>query len=353
MKKIFTFLFLFSLAITSYSQTESEKQEAYDTAVKALELMDDGEIDKSIELLEKSCKLDPERIDYPYEIGYAYYLKEDYSKAIKVFEKAVKMKNCNDRIYQMLGNAYDMNEQRNKAIKAYEKGLSKFPNSGKLYLELGNVSQNDLNKALEFYEKGIEVDPTFSSNYYWLAKIFCNSTDEELWGMIYGELFINIERGSERTKEISKLLFDTYFSEIQFPNDTSMTVSFCKTAVIYNNKKIKIPFGLVYEPSLMVAINEQEINLASLNRIRKGFIEFYFDRKFNKSHPNILFDWHKFLIENEKFEYYNYWLLMQGAGDEFNNWHNQNNEAFDKFISWFSENPMLIDKKHTFHRYDY
>ena len=95
------------------------------------------------------------------------------------------------------------------------------------------------------------------------------------------------------------------------------------------------------------------ITLESLNKIRTEYINFYFDRKFNKSHPNIVFDWHKTLIKDDKFECYNYWLLMQGAPDEFNVWYESNKERFDSFINWFSENPMLIDEKNTFHRFDY
>lgn len=352
MREFTTILIITFISFSSFSQSKEDKQKAYDNAVEAIKLMDNGEIDRSIQLLEESCKLAPEDINYPYEIGYAYYLKENYSKSAEYFEKVIGMKGANDQSYQMLGNAYDMAGLQSKAIETYNKGLKEFPKSGKLYLELGNMQRKDLTKALEFYEKGIEVDPTFSSNYYWASKIFCNST-EELWGMLYGELFMNIERGSKRTEEISKLLFDTYFSEIQFPNDTMMTVSFCQTPVINANKKLKMPFGLVYEPSLMVAISEREITLSSLNRIRANFISFYYERNFNKSHPNILFEWHKSLIDNGNFECYNYWILMQGDLDEFGDWYEKNNDKFQEFLNWFSDNPMTIDKKHTFHRNDY
>ncbi len=229
-----------------------------------------------------------------------------------------------------------------------------YPNSGRLYLEIGNVHQDDWNKALEYYEQGIRVDPAFSSNYYWLAKIFCSS-NQEIWGMLYGEIFMNIERGSKRTEEISQLLFDTYKKEIQFTSDTSMTVSFCENiTIISDSKKNELPFPMIYETGLILSIAiPDSITLESLNKIRTKFINYYFDEKFNKSQPNIVFDWHKELIKQEKFECYNYWLLMQGAPEEFNDWHKNNTERFDNFINWFSENPMSIDNKNKFHRLDY
>lgn len=57
-------------------------------------------------------------------------------------------------------------------------------------------------KAPPNYEKGIEVDPGFDSNYHQEARIYLNST-EEVWRMIYGELFMYIDRNTARTAEIS------------------------------------------------------------------------------------------------------------------------------------------------------
>lgn len=355
MRKITAILILTSLTLLSFAQSKDDKQKAYDKAIEAIKLMDSGEVDKSIKLLEKSCKLDPENMNYPYELGYAYYLKEDYAKSIEYYEIVISMKDVNDRSFQMLGNAYDMNGQREKAIETYNLGLEKFPESGRLYLELGVMyHENDWNKALEFHEKGIEFAPTFSSNYYWASKIFCNS-DEEIWGVLYGEMFLNIERGSKRTEEISKLLFDTYFSEIQFQTDTAFSVSFSKNGMVnMEEKNPQLPYGVgVFEPCLMFAcLGEDTITIESLNRIRTKFISFYYDKEFVKKYPNILFDWHKSLIKDGHFECYNYWLFMKGS-NEFNDWHATNEEKFNEFINWFSENPMPIDEKHTFHRKDY
>ena len=352
MKKLFTTLLSLFLAVACFAQTDSDKQKAYDQALEAIKLMDSGEIDQSIRILEESSRLDPSNINYPYETAYAYYLKKDYAKAVEYFGKVILMDGVTDQCYQMLGNAYDMNGQPEKAITTYQLGLEEFPNSGMLYLELGNMHQGDWSKALEFYERGIELDPTFPSNYYWATRIFCSS-NEELWGMIYGELFMNLERGTKRTEEISKILFDTYLSEIQFTSDTSVSLSFYKNATIQPDREQVIPFGLVYEPTLMMAVTEDEITLESLNRIRKNFITLYFEKGFNETHPNILFDWHKALIDSGYLECYNYWILMHGAPDEFRHWHQTNAENFDAFIEWFTENPMAIGEKQKFHRSDY
>ena len=113
---------------------------------------------------------------------------------------------------------------------------------------MGNVhwGKEEYGKALSYYEKGIEVDPKFSSNYYRATLIYCGSS-EKLWGLIYGEVFMNIERNSKRTAEISKLLYDTYKKEIKITDETSMTCSFCQQMTmdvnsISDSKNFKLPF---------------------------------------------------------------------------------------------------------------
>ncbi|WP_172826964.1 tetratricopeptide repeat protein [Flammeovirga sp. SJP92] len=354
MKRFILLTGLVLIGISGFCQTKSEKQEAYNKAKQAVELMDNGNYDMSIQLLEEATKLDPTNFIYPYEIGYALILKKKYKKATKYFEKVVKMEGSDDQSYQMLGNAYSMGGNKEKAIDAYNRGLKKYPNSGRLYLEIGNVHQDDWNKALEYYEKGVQVDPTYPSNYYWLAKIFCNST-EEIWGMFYGEMFMNIERNSKRTEEISQLLFDTYKSEIQFTSDTTKSVSFSQNNVIdITAKKPTLPYSMIYETGLMIAVSDvNSITLKTLHKIRSQHTNFYFDQKFNDSYPNVVFDWHKTLIQKEMFECYNYWLMMKGAPDEFDEWIGTNQEKFESFINWFSENPMPIDNEKSFHRLNF
>lgn len=325
--KTTVFLLLMAIVQISFGQS-TNKEKAHAKGTEAVNLMDNGEIEKSIKLLEEAKKLDPENIDYPYEIAYAQYLKKDYKAAIKILEPLTKHKDVNEIIYQLLGNSYSMDSQSKKAINTYENGIKKFPNSGKLYLERGNMEMlaKEYGKALEFYEKGIEVNPKFPSNYFWVTKIYCSST-EEVWGMIYGEIFMNLERNSKRTAEISKLLFDTYKSEIKFSSDTSFSVSFSKNASINLNDLsnpgvFKLPFGLgAYEPTLMLSmLSVKEINLSTLHKIRSAFVDNYFSNGNNKVYPNILFEYQKLVKEAGHFEAYNHWILMKGDEEAFGEW---------------------------------
>ncbi len=352
---------LMFMIIGQFTYGQSDKDKAFEKGRAAIELMDNGKIDESIKLLEEAQNLDPERFDYPYELAYAYYLKEDYKGAIKILEKNIGHKDVNERLYQLLGNSYDMIGKTEKAFEAYDKGLEKFPNSGMIYLEKGNVywGKKEYGKALPFYEKGIEVDPKFPSNYYRATLIYCGST-EEVWGMIYGEIFMNLERNSKRTVEISKLLFDTYKSQIKFTSDTSFSVSFSKNASInitdlQDPSKMKLPFGIgVYEPTLMMSmINEKSIDLNSLDRIRTNFVETYFKNGNDKKYPNILFDYQDKVLKAGHLEAYNHWILMKGDEDAFGKWHSSNTEKWDNFVKWFTDNGLVLDDVNKFYSGQY
>ncbi len=362
MKKIFIAILVLSLSLNSFSQTKGDKVKAREIALEAIRKMDNGEIDKSIEMLEESKKMDPKNYNYPYEIGYAYYLKKDYKNAILTLKKVIKYKENNDQCFTLLGNIYDIDKQPKKAIQIYKKGLQKFPNSGRLYFEMGNVQEvlKEYDNALESWENGISVLPSYPSNYHTASIYYCKYTTEKIWGVLYGELFVNIERGSKKTEEMSKLIFDTYKSSITIKSKNEAEVSFSKSMQLIlpkKEKKLKIPFSMFYEASMIIGVttelDESELGIKSFNNIRASFINNWYENKRNIEYPNILFDWHKKLIDLGYFEAYNYWLFMKGNEVEFDNWNAQNKELFDKFIDWFSENPLSIDKKNNFHRFQY
>ncbi len=353
-------LFIF-LIVGQIVYGQSNQDKALEKGNQAMKLEDDGKFDEAIKLLEEAQKLDPERLSYPYELGYAYYAQKDYKKAIRYLEGILTHPKVYDQVFQLLGNAYDDMGNHEKAFETYDAGLKLFPKSGKLYLEKGNVywQKKEYGKALEFYEQGIEADPKFPSNYYRAARVYCSST-EEVWGMIYGEIFMNLERNTERTAEISQLLFDTYKSEIKFTSDTSFSISFSQNATINVNDlkdpgKMKLPYGLgVYEPTILFSmIAFKAIDMNSLDELRSNFVDNYYKNGHDKTYPNILFSYQKQLKEAGHMEAYNHWILMKGDEDAFNKWQATNKEKWGAFVKWFGENKIQIDDTHKFYSGQY
>lgn len=355
--------------MSAMGQTNAEK--AREKVAEAVKIMDSGKPAASIPVLEEAQKLDPDNIDIPYEIAYATYMMEDYKGARDMLKKLTRRDGAGPNVYQLLGNSYDLLEEPKKAISTYDDGLKLFPEAGNLYLERGvmEMKTKDYEKALQFFEKGIEMAPMFASNYYWAARIFCTSTQVEVWGMMYGEIFMNLERNTARTAHISKLLFDTYKSEITFPNDTSVSVSFCKKTSVTISlsanaspeelakqlSNIKLPFGTtMYEPALSVAmVGDRTIDLASLNRIRTRFLDVYEQMGFQKKAPVVLFDFQREAREAGHLEAYNYWILSEGDKVAFNHWKLANDDKWIRFVDWFGEHQIQITADNKFNMAKY
>lgn len=343
-------LFILAISINTIGQ---RNEIAWNKAKEAIKLMDDGKIDESILLLEECQKIDNTDYTYPYEIAFAYIKKKDYENAIKILETTKKYKNVNSQIYQMSGNCYSYLGNSESAIKEYEEGMKKFPNAGNLHLEKGNIflDKEKYNEAILNYENGIKVDPMFASNYYRLALLYLNSNDK-LSGIIYGEIFMNLERTTKRTTEISKLLYETYKKSIIF-NGNETKIEFCEVILDARNVKnndIEMPFCGVFGSNFILSImNQIEINLQTLSEIRTEFINNYFKKDFAK-YPNVLFEYHKLMLDKNIFDSYNKYIFQLGAQTEFADWKEKNKVDYDKFVDWYTTktNYLIVNDKNRF-----
>lgn len=355
MKKLILIFIISGIIFQSFSQSNEEK--AINIKKQAIELMDNGKIEESLKLLNQAQELDPENINIPYEIAFAYQLAKDYDKSIEIAKKLLKHKDVKYEIYQIIGNNYDMKGDREKAIKYYDKGLKKFPNSGPLYLEKGIViaSQEKWFEALDVWEAGIIADPTHASNYYYATQVLAQ-TEERIWAIYYGELFLNLESNTDRSLQISKILYDTY--KVCLPIEKSKwSLNFSHKAtniVLGSLKDLKFSFETVHNLAMEKGYKgiEPEFTIKNLIKIRKQFLtkwnEDYADR-----YPNLIFDYHNYLINANMFEPYNYWLLNNGSIEEFEIWKENSGERFNNFVAWFKENKMTINVKNKTNRYSY
>lgn len=362
------FIICFLAISTATAQTKTEQAAA--KAEEAYKLMQDGKFTASVILLEDAARLDPESIVYPYEMALARYQMKDYNGALSILKKLTKNKHCDAYVYHLLGNTYDDMGKPEKAIDTYDKGIALFPAGGMLYLERGimEMKKEQYDNALKYFENGILAAPMYPSNYYRAAQLFLDS-DQEVWGMIYGEIFMNLERGTKRTEEMSRQLYYTYKGEIKFTSDTSWSVSFCKNnQTIYlnvNGKKadrmkglmeqmtavLSLSYGNEYEATLSKAVaGEEIINLASLGRIRNRFLDIYEADSLQYKYPVVLFDFQRKVRDAGHLEAYNYWVLGQADDKEVSTWISDHKQQWDDFIKWYQDNKMEITKETVFQR---
>lgn len=351
MKKHFFLLIALCFIVTVQAQKKVFKCE---DIRKAAKLIDEGKFDESIAILKECEKIDPTDYAYPYEIALAYTYKKDYQNAIDQLEKIKNYSGLQSDYYQLLGNVYDYAKNPEKAITTYDEGLQKFPNAGRLYLEKGVIyeSQQNYLEAISSYEKGMEVEPMYPSNYYRAALLYLNSSDK-LSGLIYGEIFMNLERTTKRTLKMSELLYQTYEKGIQISGD-GIKVDFCKTIINadINSKsnEIKLPLCAIFDKNLILGVVlQKQINLNSLSEIRTSFINSYFKNDF-KEYPNVLFQYQKTLLDAGFLEVYNHYLFQMGSKAEFDSWQAANKDQLDKFTAWYTkpENGLKINKDNIY-----
>ncbi|MEO1514378.1 MAG: tetratricopeptide repeat protein [Bacteroidota bacterium] len=344
-------LFFFLLLLSGLSiQAQTNEELARQKAVEAIKLMDNGQLEESIVLLQESKKLDSTNYIYAYEIALANVYLKNYQTAIDELESILTDENISSQVYQLLGNCYSMKGDKDKALTSYEQGLEKFPEAGNLHLEKGNVytQTEKYNLAIKSYEQGVLNAPSFPSNYYQLAKIFLRSSNK-VPGLIYGEIFMNLERTTARTQEMSSLLYEAYKGAIQLMGD-SMSLDFCEPVIAITDEslekeEIQLPYCMIFGKSMLIAItvaSPDSISLSSLAQIRRNFIDIYVQNDMEE-HPNVLLQYHQDMVDKGVFDAYNHYLFQIPNQADFNAWLQDNREAYDKFVEWYLAPENLID----------
>ncbi len=294
MKK-FTYLLLlcfFFFYGSAFSQTAKELQET------ARSFMQQADYTNAILVLNRAIQLEPQNLDIAKDLSLSYYMQRDNTKALEIIKPLLDREDSDDQCFQIASNIYKQLQQPKECDKLYRKGIKKFPDSGPLYNELGELlwEQKDYN-AIKQWEKGIEVDPSFSKNYYNACKYYFFTTDK-IWGIIYGETFINMEPFSSRTPEIKSILLESYkklfaATEITLPAGA---------------EKNKFVEAYIKTISKQNAVATAGINTETLTMIRTRFILDWYQDYADKL-PFKLFELHRQLLQEGMFDAYNQWVF--------------------------------------------
>jgi len=289
-----------------------------------------GDYSNAILVLNKASQSDPGNFEIKKDLAFAYYLHRDYVKAMETAKPLVEGNDADVQSYQILGMVYKAIEERKECEKMYKAGIKKFPKSGVLHNEYGEMlwSKKEFTDAVKLWEKGIEVEPNYSGNYYNAAKYYYFSVDK-VWGIVYGEIFVNLESYSKRTAEIRNLLLDGYkkmFADADMSKNQNTRNEFVKAFLETMRKNASVVSSGV-TPESLVALRTRFIldwNTANASRF-----------------PYRLFDYHLQLLKAGMFDAYNQWIF--GIAKDlaaFQIWTTTHTDEYNKFNT-FQKNRVF------------
>jgi Tfp pilus assembly protein PilF len=314
MKK-FLLLFIACLCLVFTSSAQHEDPKALHETAKSF--MRSGDFDNAIIVLNRALQLDKNSLDMQKDLVMTYYLKRDYTKALEGVKSLMDRDDADVMTYQIAGNVYKALEMVKDCDRMYKKALKKFPKSGPLYSEYGELlwATKDFS-AITQWEKGIEADPAFSGNYY-NAALFYYYTKDKVWCLLYGEIFVNMERQTERSEAMKQLLLQAYKEKL-----------FADADIMKGEEKNKSEFAKAFLQTMsrQSSLASKGITTETLAMIRTRFILDWYATHASR-YPFRLFDYHQQLLREGMFSAYNQWLF--GASE--------NLEAYDKWTRTFSE----------------
>jgi tetratricopeptide (TPR) repeat protein len=283
-----------------------------------------GDYNNAILVLNRAIANDNENIELKKDLAFAYYMQRDFTKAMYVIKPVVDSRDADVQSYQILGMVYKAVDQTRDAERMYKIALRKFPESGVLYNDYGELlwDRNDFVAASKQWLRGIQTDQNFSGNYYNAARYYY-MTEDKVWGLLYAEIFLNLESFSSRTPEIKRMLIEGY-------------KKLFKDAEISKNQDNKNEFEKAYLDIIKTHSHVVDAGITpdALSALRTRFILSWYDKQ-STNFPFRLFDYHKQLAKAGMFDAYNQWIFGAASNlSTFQQWTTTHSEEYSKFTAF-------------------
>jgi tetratricopeptide (TPR) repeat protein len=320
---------VFSLAVFS-QEISWPSPEVAQMYRQAKEYLSKGAIQQAVTLFRQAIQLAPDVPLLYRDLGQALLLAREYNDAYKAVEPMLKNGKPEEQVYQVAGAALLGKGDKKKARKMLEKGLEDYPYSGMLYNEMAKYheSEEEMADALANWLRGIEKDPAYHLNYYNAARIY-SLTEEPVWTIIYGEIFVNMERETARSLEVRKMMMQAYrklFASLgsKTAKDLSMVRDF-ETAYLQTMLQVS-------------PVVSDGINTDNLTMLRARFTMDWM-KDWQSKYPLSLFHYHNRMLSDGVFEAYNQWLFGKAESPaEFESWTKFHLEAVPDYLDWLKTN---------------
>ncbi len=299
-----------------------------------------GAFRQAIASYQQAVNLAPEQSILYRDLAQAYLLSGNPLQAEKVISPLIAKGRGDAQSYVIAANVQTSLREERKARKLLDEGMAKYPNSGYLYHERGRIAAdaNDQVTALRMYTAGMKAEPGYHLNYYEAARLYIR-TDEPLWAIIYGEIFVNLERPTARSGETRKLLLAAYKRFYAQP-DLSGTPRFGK------KRQASAPSNFAEAVSSVLMrlapVVADGISTENLTMLRARFIidwrASYWD-----AYPFSLFRMQDELLRAGHFDAYNQWLFGRAENPaQVEAWNKFHPDAIPAYERYYQTHPLQL-----------
>lgn len=166
--------------------TASQSPDNSSIVVQAQSLLNDGQIDSAIEMLNVASRFNPNDAEVKHLLGLAYYRKSDYQRAIEHLSVTVRQKPQNSRQYreevQILGLSHFSLGHIREAIPYLEQLSRWSPDSTEIAYALGicYIQTRNPDKARETFARMFNILATTAAAYLINAQMMVRQRFEEL-----------------------------------------------------------------------------------------------------------------------------------------------------------------------------
>ncbi len=329
---------LLLVASTSASAQESWPSPEVAQAYRhAQEYMVRADYNDAITTYKQAILLAPGKTVLYKELGNVLYLSGKYKEAEQTLTPVCAKSGADASCFQMLAASEAAQGKNKEGLSTLKDGLKRFSSSGLLYHEQGNIlfHENKKEAAVNAWLNGIAKEPAYAPNYY-EATITYLGASKTIWGLLYGEMYLDMPHDTTNDSLLKGKLFTGY---------KKMFDGFATDAPQYGKSQTSKPAKSFEEAVLqtysqLTPVVSDGITTENLTMVRTRFLMDWFSTYGNK-YPFSLFAYQDTLIKYGRFDIWNEWIFGKTESEtEYNAWNTFHEGAINRTIDWQTKHPF-------------
>ncbi len=148
-------------------KTPGPQDRLYELLRQGTEALHMGHTAEAVRLLERAHRLDQENADVALNLGGAYILSQQFTKAVSILEPLSERDAHNPMVWTNLGAAYLGNpvlardQDQRRAIAAFETALDLNPATPNVAYNLGLIyrDRDETDQALHWFRRALQTNP--------------------------------------------------------------------------------------------------------------------------------------------------------------------------------------------------